>query len=326
MRVTWRRYGLCVGSLPPLKDYKINETEYLIKQTKVFLDQANYDNEQLANVTNLMDTICRLDNSTYPVSSHINVTKYARATPWGKENRCKSIDEVLDAMFPMLKRAALNHSEPLDFSSVLFYPNASDDSASYNLTDLINTSWIEAEAWMESVCHITDMIKEYVQLKGNNSIAQDRASQQSHSGFFYSLLDMIDRILDPIFGIQKRFYWESNNRLGMAYSSLSNQLGNLRDGFGSRIKSGRNRISNLFASSANSTKPMNSTNATNSTQLVNSTRLPSSFNATNSVKFAGSSPSTAANFPLPQLNSTMASFNQTKMALNKTLNMNDLRV
>jgi len=260
LRVTLRRYGHCIGELPPLRDSSLNETEYLVQQMRVFLDQANYDNEQLANVSALMDNICRSDlDSSYPISVNIDVTKYNN-NGTGKENRCKAIDEALDSMFVVFKRASVNKSEPLDFSVIQFYPNASNKAASYNLTDLINTSWIKSETILEHVCKITDSVKDYVQARMSNSKAQDR-SQQQQGGYFSTLLDIINNILEPLLGFQKRLYWEGNNMLESGYSRISYGLGSLRSGIGNRYKNTRDRISNLFSSSqsANSTLALNST-------------------------------------------------------------------
>lgn len=222
----------------------MNETEFLVHQVRAFLDAGNYDNEQLSNVSSLMDNICQLppeDNanqdSTYPISVNINVTQYSNAS--GKAYRCRAIDESMDAMYSVFRRAALNKSEPLDFSVIQFYPNATNRAASYNLTDLINTSWIKSDTLLEHVCKITDSVKLYVQMRSSNSTAQDRAQQ---SGVFTTLMDFIDRILDPILGVQKRLFWDSNNQVELIASAI-----------GKGFRNTRARIVGLFTSASNTT-------------------------------------------------------------------------
>lgn len=234
-----------------MRDSSLNETEYLIHQIRAFLDAGNYDNEQLSNVTLLMDNICRPDmDSSYPISVNIDVAKYSNVT--GKENRCRAIDESLDAMYGVFRRASLNKSEPLDFSSIQFYSDPANKAASYNLTDLINTSWIKSETILEQVCVITNSVKDYVQLRSSNSTAQDRSTQQQ-VGVLGTVLELIDRILEPLLGLQKRLYWDSNNRVELVVSGLNHGLVSIRDGLSKGYRSTRERIVNVFSSSSNST-------------------------------------------------------------------------
>lgn len=212
-----------------------------------------------------MDNICRSDiDTSYPISVHIDVNKYNGTA--GKENRCRAIDEAMDSMYYVFKRAALNKSEPLDFSVIQFHPNATDKSAAYNLTDLINTSWIKSETILEHVCRITDSIKEYVQLRASSSVAQKRFER---TGVVSSLIEFLDRLLDPILGLQNRLYWESSNRFEQIQTRISSGLGSLRDGIGSRVKSTRDRVSNLFSSNSTTTR-----STLNSSLLVNSSTSP----------------------------------------------------
>lgn len=266
MGFTLQRIGYCFGDLPQLKDYNLNETEFLRHEMKVFLDEANFDNEQLTNVTALMDQICRdnerADEIRYPISANLDVNKYSNAS--GKVNRCRAISEVLDAMYPVFKRASLNKSEPLDFSVIQFY-NATDKLHSYNVSDLINTIWIKSETPLDLVCEITDSVKSYVKYRTSNSTAQDRS--QLNKSALQTLLDFIDRLLDPILGIQKRLYWESSTRYEQAYLGLANQLSSLRDGFGKRYSSTRKHLANMFFASTNSTSATNLT-------FTNNTNLP----------------------------------------------------
>lgn len=273
---------------------------------KTFLDQGSYSNEQLSNVTALMDDICRAESDTnYTVSTHIDINKFHNNHTEGKANRCQAIDDSLDSMYYVFKRAALNRSEPLDFSMIKFYPNATDRNSSYGLVDLINTSWIQSDTLLEHVCNITDSVKRYVQeraaavtnstssssspspaaaaassssagvgsISGSSStIADKRAEHQPRRVVvvFNTVFDMIDRVLDPILGLQKRLMWETTNSLQMTQNRISSGLGSIRDGFGYTIKSTRGRLSNIFSSSSSS----NSTSA----KKVNGTQ--SSFNVT----------------------------------------------
>ena len=309
-----------------MRDYSLNETEYLIYQIRTFLDQGNYDNQQLANLTALMDDVCRSDiDQSYPISVNIDVNKFGNNNTEGKANRCQAIDDALDSMFYVFKRAALNRSEPLDFSVIQYYPNATDTTKFYNLTDLINTSWIKSETLLEHVCNITDSVKRYVQARVMASSNSNSSAEQQHSaragaadkrneqparvGVFTTIFDMIDRILDPLLGLQKRLMWESNNRLEMVGNRLSSGLGAVRDGFGSRIKSTRDRFSGLFSSSsANSTTLANS----NATKALNST----SFNAAaNASRPTNGSPSSLMGVALNASSSasTSNSFNATQL-------------
>lgn len=253
----------------------MNETEFLVHQIRAFLDAGNYDNEQLSNVSLLMDNICQLppedsanQDSTYPISVNINVTQYSNAS--GKAYRCRAIDESMDAMYSVFRRAALNKSEPLDFSVIQFHPNATNKAATYNLTDLINTSWIKSDTLLEHVCKISDSVKLYVQMRSSNSTVQDRSQQ---NGVFSTLMDLIDRILDPILGVQKRLYWDSNNQVELIASAI-----------GKGFRNTRARIVGLFSSASGlAGSGFNSTgfNATNKelVGLVNTTLL----NQTNQV-------------------------------------------
>lgn len=256
VKVTLRRYARCEGSLAPLKKQGATDTEFLVDQIRLFLDQANYDNEQLANITYLMGTICRESEVDYPISLNIDVNRYNGSK--GKAARCKGIDRAMDAMFGVFKRAALNKSEPLDFSAIQFSSDSekSPQDAYYNLTDLVNTLWISSETMLDHTCNITKSINEYVQLRTSNSTAQDRSQTAVSHGYMSTLLDLIDRILDPILGLQKRFYWEGTNRVEVFYNGIGNQLGYLRDGLGKGYKSTRDRLSTMFTysyGSANST-------------------------------------------------------------------------
>lgn len=237
-----------------MRDSTFNETDYLIEQVKVFLNQTNYDNDQLNNVTALMDSICRRSESeqNYPISLNIDVDKYSNPTT-GKYNRCRAIDEAMNAMFGVFKRAAYNRSEPLDFTVIEFYPNATNKAANYNLTDLINTSWIKSDFMLEQVCKITDSVKEYVSQRTNDLDRMDKSqikSQTQQSGMINSLIEFLDRLLNPILGLQRRLYWEGNNRFEIAYSTIGNGLSGLRNGLGRTYKNTRERISGVFSSSS----------------------------------------------------------------------------
>lgn len=248
-----------------------------------------------------MDNICRSDiDQSYPISVHIDVNKFSNNHTEGKANRCQAIDDALDSMFYVFKRAALNHSQPLDFSIIQFYPNASDPSAYYNLTDLINTSWIKSETILEHVCNITDSVKRFVQARmaapssnstgaagsSSSSTAQKRNEQQPRAGVFTTIFDLIDRLLDPILGLQKRLMWESNNRLEMVQNRLSSGLGTIRDGFGTRIKSTRDRLSHMFTASS----PPPQAAQLNSTKLTQD----NSSTASNSSLFSSASSTSVA--------------------------------
>lgn len=226
-----KRYGHCKGSLAPLKDANMNETEYLIHQIRLFLDEANFDNEQMNNVSKLMDSICQQTEveGSYAVSMHIDVNKYDSANvnttaKGAKENRCRAIDESMDAMRVVFKRSVFNKSEPLDFSSIKFYPNPKDRSAFYNISDLINTSWIKSEAVLDLVCHITDSVKDYVKLKTAKSQPQERFAAEQSKGVLSYLMDFLSRILDPILGNQRRLAWEGSNRFEMVAMSVRRGL------------------------------------------------------------------------------------------------------
>lgn len=244
-----------------------------------------------------MDNICLPSthlnpnsDSTYPISVFIDVNKYGNAS--GKDHRCRAIDEALDAMYPVFKRAAFNRSQDLDFSTIQFFPNPANRTAFYNLTDLINTAWIKSETILEHVCRITDSVKDYVRVKTANSTLLERSTpQQQPVSLLGSILGLIDRVLEPIFGLQRRFYWESTNRMEQLQVQLSRGVGNLRDGFGTRLRSARDRLGNMFTStSANSTSPL----------LVNSTtRLNSTSSGNSAAQTLISQPSTTSSPNLP---------------------------
>lgn len=207
-----------------------------------------------------MENICRgeSDADLYPISVNIDVDKYTNGSI-GKENRCKAIDEAMDAMSAVFKRAALNSSEPLDFSVIHFYPNASNKAASYNLTDLINTSWIKSETIIEHVRKITGSGKDYVA-----HISDRRQDPSTIKTFGQRFMEFIDRLLEPILGQQRRLYWESTNRYEQIYSGLSNQLAHLRSGIGHQYKSlvkvfSASSVSNSTNSSLNTTNNLNKT-------------------------------------------------------------------
>jgi hypothetical protein len=311
LKFTLYRYGYCVNGLQPVTSAKFNETEYLVNQIRTFLDQGNYDNEQLANVSSLMDTICRTSaEPSYPISVHVDIQSFNSSTnPNAKGTRCRAIDSAMDSMYHVFKRAALNHSEPLDFSSIQFYSNETDRSAFYNLSDLINTSWITSEVVLEHVCSITNATKEYVQARSSNSTAQSR--KQDSTGVSNALFELIDRLLEPLLGLQKRLYWESTNRLEFLQSRLSSGLGSIRNGIGSGLGRTRSLISwgRTNSTMANSTWN-NATEGRWTGVTTTTTRLPR-FNSTSSRPFnsstdasvLNSSSVTAATTPLPTTSS-----------------------
>lgn len=248
--MTMRRFGYCVSDLAPLKNAQYNESALLVYQIKLFLDQASYENEQLANVTNLMDSICRKgDSGDYPISVHIDVDKYANDA--GKYYRCRAIDEALEPMYYAFRQAALNRSAPLDFSAITYTPNVNNKTVSYNLTDLINTSWIRAEADLEQVCKITDSVKEYVQAKVSRSKPDSRASTSSSSAL-NSFIEFMDRLLDPILGFTRRSLWEGNNMM----ARLSSSVGSGFKAIGSGISGAQKSVANMFGTRS---QPLNST-------------------------------------------------------------------
>lgn len=263
MSSTLKRYSHCHDYLEPLKNVEMNETEFLVNQMRLFLNEANYQNEQLLNISALMDNLCRPEpDADYPISLNIDVNMYNHSIS-GKENRCNAIDQALDSMFVVFRRAAVNKSEPLDFSVIQYYPN-SNNNESYNLTDLINTVWIKSDTQIEHVCKITNSLKDYVTTRIGNSTTQARIEKPTSA--FESLMDLIDRLfLEPLLGLQKRLYWEGNNRIESVYSAMSNQFGNARRGIGSGYNGTRNYLTNMFTSPspANKTTPLiiNSTTA-----------------------------------------------------------------
>lgn len=287
----------------------MSDTQFLVNEMKTFFDQGNYDNEQLANVSALMDSICRLQgNSQYEVSVGINVSLYEDPVR-GKENRCNAIEQAMDAMYHVFRRTALNRSEPLDFSSIQFYSNATDRSSTYNLTDLINVSWIHSSIEVEAVCKITDPIKEYVAMRSSNATVQVRADAPLRGGPVSALVELMNRWLDPILGLRRRLYWESSNRLSQIQTRLSSGMGSVRDAIGSSLGRTRER---LFGSLTNATRssaselPTNSTNAFNST-LTGPLRPVSS--GAGQKALVNASSSTPAPYKLSTSTSTSISMN-----------------
>lgn len=237
----------------------MKETEYLIDSMKVFLDQANYDNEQLANVTRLMDVICRQEGE-YPISVHLDVDKYNGTGGSAKLNRCRAIDVALDAMYPIFKRAAYNNLEPLDFSTILFYPSQ-NFSETYNLSDLINTSWIKSQTEIENICKITNAVKDYAAHLSSKSTGGRRLS--SSGGILSNIVALFDNyFLEPYFGFTKRLYWEGSNGYETVYNGISSQMGSIKNGLGKGVNrltssmSWGNRISKNSSVTTNSTGPI----------------------------------------------------------------------
>lgn len=269
--------GYCYGDLPQWKSLNLTENDYLVHQVRMFLEQGNYEQEQLQNMSALMDKICQSEDgeNNYAISTHLDLNKYNGTS--GKVNRCRAIDDVMEAMYPLFKKASLNKSEPLDFASIQLFET--DKTKSYPVVDLINTIWIKAEVPLDVICSITNPIKVYSTTRVTNSTAQDRSSHQT-KGVFNTVLDMIDRLLDPILGLQKRLFWESNTRYEQVYSGLAYQLNNLRDGFGKRYSNTKKTLSGLLGMSTNSTMNANSTvtgvNNTNS-------RIPNPLNVNQTV-------------------------------------------
>jgi hypothetical protein len=285
LKFTLYRYGYCVNGLQPVTSARFNETEFLVNQIRSFLDQGNYDNEQLANVSSLMDTICRTSaEPSYPISVHVDIQSFNSSTnPNAKATRCRAIDTALDSMYHVFKKAALNHSEPLDFSSVLFYPNETDRSAFYNLSDLINTSWITSEVVLEHVCSITNATKEYVQMRSSNSTAQSR--RQDSARVSTALFELVDSLLEPFLGLQKRLYWESTNRLEFLQTLLSSGLSSIRSGIGSGLSRTRSfmwwsRTNSTSSTLTNSTESRWTNMTTNTTRLTKSNSTVRPFNST----------------------------------------------
>lgn len=292
LKFTMYRYAHCYSGLQPLSATNQTETDYLIQKIRLFLDQANFDHEQLTNVTALMGDICH-DKDDYAVSKYIDVSKFENAT--GKTNRCQAIDDAMDAMYFVAKRAALNHSYPLDFSMIQFYPDETNHSISYNLTDLINVSWIKSETTIEQVCFITQATKEYVSMRTSNATAQARV--ESPAGPISLLVEYLNRLLDPILGLQKRLYWEGANRFGQFQSRLSSlTIGSIRNGYGKLVRT--NATNNV---AVNSSSPINST--------VRTSPAPRDSLTSTSLNFTTSSLSTATvsnTTPAPQKSTTLA--------------------
>lgn len=321
LKFTLHRYGHCYNGLQPLNGYQLNETEFLIHQIKVFLDEGNYDNEQLANVSMLMDNICRPNiDTSYPISVHIDVNKFANAS--GKQNRCNAIDDAMDSMYYVFRRSALNRSEPLDFSVILFYPNETDRSATYNLTDLINTSWIKSETILEHVCGITTATKNYIQSKTTNSTAQARSEPLSQAGRVRALIDYFNSWLDPILGLQKRLYWESTNRLGQFQSRVGSGFQRARQTiFGSARNSTTTAASSASSSSsgsANRSSLMTTDLAAGEQAATPVPQLAANRSTTlSSGWFSGPSSAPSASLPPLAVKSTTAAPSVTNVANNK---------
>lgn len=268
-----------MGDLQPLKDSKHNETDYLVNQMTAFLKEGSYDNEQYANVTALMNDICQINaNQTYAVSVSIDVEKYTNAS--GKPNRCKAIDMALDSMFYVFKRSAMNKSEPLDFSSIKFKADKGGSDSFYNLTDLINTSWIRSETVLEHVCNITDSIKEFVRNQSFNSTAQDRS--QSSNSYLTSIVEYLNQLLDPIFGFQRRLYLEGTNRIQRIYYSVGNGVATISSGVRKGVREAGQRVYHTFVpSQANLTSTSNHTTNIVKTNLSHSNVAHTSATQTN---------------------------------------------
>lgn len=240
-----------------------------------------------------MNTICRPETDIeYPISLNIDVNKYNN-TQNGKLSRCNSIDEALDAMYPVFKRAAYNRSEPLDFSVIRFYPKSSSNDF-YNLTDLINTSWIKSDTQIEHICKITNSVKDYAAASIRNSSALDR-DDKSRVGYLTSVYELVDRlILEPYFGLSRRIYWESNNRYEMVYQGISNQVGNFRHGVGR----GYNRLSSMVWGnrlSTNSSSSVPVKQAGNTKSFLNAS---SSSTTTTTTSTTTSAPLMSSPFPV----------------------------
>lgn len=299
MRFAMRRYAYCSSELGPYKESNLTETDYLVNTMEAFLDEANLENEQLLNVSALMDNICRTAPSenadlNYPISLNIDVNKYSNST--NKPNRCAAIDDIFASMYPVFKRAAYNKSEPLDFSVIKFYPDSKNKAAYYNLTDLINTSWIKSETVLENVCRITDSVKAHVNLLVAKSSPQKRAENQKSVGFFMSIFNYFDALLEPIFGLSRRaswisaeFYERSTNRAKSTFNSATSAVN-------SGLKKTTSSITGLFRSSANSTSK--AANSTHHATPFNQTRGPVTPMVLNKAN---------SNSPVPQRNQNVAS-------------------
>lgn len=244
-----RRFSFCDSFLEPISDKSMNETGYLLKQMTNFLDYADFDNEQLANVSHLMDAICLKNSVDYPISTKINTTLFRDS----KKARCQAIDDAMNQMYPIFKRASANKTEKLDFSSILFYTNLTNKSmsSSYGLVDLINTSWISSNTTVEKVCSLTNKLKSFVSTKIASKPAQRRGLEQmpQQNKFVTSVRDLFSTFLDNFLWLQRRAYWESSTRLQQLIANF--ELGASSLANGARSIGGR-----LFriASVANSTK------------------------------------------------------------------------
>lgn len=239
---------------------------------RLFLDEANLDNEQLANVSSLMDSICiRSDAEAYPISVHLDVEKFSNAkngSNVGKMLRCKGLDQVMDNMYVAFKRSALNKTEPLDFTGIKFYTDAAKQNY-FTVIDLINTIWIKSEAHLELVCRITDSVKTYVQQKSAKLKIENRA--QRPSGVTSYMADIINSILDSLLGLQKRLYWESTNR----YEQLWSRLSSMFTSSNTTTKAG---VSNKTV--VVSTTPLPRAPATVTPQVLSTTQAPLNSNLT----------------------------------------------
>lgn len=253
-----------------MKHGNLTESAYLVRQVITFLEQGSYENEQLASVTALMDRICQTGNSSsYTISTNINIDQYSNET--GKVNRCRAIDEALDPMFYVFRKAALNKSEPIDFSTIVFRANSSDPERKYGLIDLINTSWIKSEAPLQTICMITDGIKAYTQ-GPRKTPAQDR-SQSVEQNYAQRLYQFLNGLLDPVIGFQRRLYLDSTNRFELFTTSLGNGYEVVRSGVAKGFSNARSRVGQVFG--YNSTL-VNQVNRMNNTQSVIKSNLTSS--------------------------------------------------
>lgn len=142
-----------------------NKIEYLIYRITDLLDQGNFKPEQLANLARLASDICRADTSQYELSPYIDLELFVDPKT-SVAARCQAIDVTMDAMYPVFRRSMLDKSVPLDFSIIQFHADpSSNETATYNLTELINTTWLLSPISFAQICKITDSIKEYVEAK-----------------------------------------------------------------------------------------------------------------------------------------------------------------
>lgn len=266
-----KRYTNCLGDLAPLKNSKLNESEYLLSTMRYFIDQGHYDNEHLANVSLFLDTICKPGFEkvmAYNMTTNIDPDLYRSEK--GKKKRCRAVEVSLDSIYEIFRRPALNHQEPMDFSEPQFYANETMKLAhkGYNLSDLINVAWIMSETPIDHTCSLTNSLKSYIAEKSANSTAQDRSQQASGtaSSYMSSLANFMNRLLDGLFGIQRRVYWESTNRGEQLFHGLGNFY-----------KGTRERVVGLFASKTNTSSTI--THSNNSGSIVTTSYAPSTLMA-----------------------------------------------